>query len=182
MHFEHLDASRSEERFEFKGRGKTMTRDVTGRKKEILFGLSKGPRIEPELPRCQGFHAHLSRRSVAKGKGMEKVRGRSERHTGKKRKIVAGLQQPEVLLNRGRFPFERGQRVVGGDAMEQFVLIGQLLFQEGIEQRQLHWSNGGTVGARGEQVVGMFGDEQPGIGVRFRNDADRSLAHGKIVG
>src|ERR1700761_2743286 len=112
---------------------------------------------------------------------MQKVRRPSEGDTTKKGQIVAGLQQPKMLIDAGGRDLIWSQRRIGGQTGSQFALQLSLARQEVIEQRQLAGLNGAAIGACRKKIVGVHGNKQSSIRISLGYQTNGALAHGKVV-
>ncbi len=86
---------------------------------------------------------------------MEESCGSGEVYAGKQRHVVAGLQEAEVIFNRGVGGVGFGEGRIRADGREKVGLKRALAIEKGVEERELIGRDGGAVGAGGEQVVGV---------------------------
>ncbi len=70
----------------------------------------------------------------------------------------------------------------GSDGCAEGVLQGLLAGEEVVEEGELCGGDGGAVGAGGEEIVGVHGDEKRGVGVFGGDLLDGAFADGEIVG
>src|ERR1700719_2882834 len=98
--------------------------------------------------------------------------------TGQQRKIVGGLQQPEVIEDRGFAYLVLREARIGSNLPQERLLKGFLLLKKLVEPRQLGGRYGRTVGVVGQQTVGVHGDEQRRVGIFGGDETNRTVAHG----
>ncbi len=70
---------------------------------------------------------------------------------------------------------------IGLNLRAELSLIGALALEKRIEQSETIGRDCRAVGMRGEQIVGVHGDEQAGVWVLLGDDAHGAVANGKIV-